>query len=72
MANWFKATMPPRMRKGVTSAMYIGEVIEEMSMPTPPRKRKIMNSGRLRGKAVPRAEINNGHGREDHRFSLRA
>ena len=56
MANWFSETMRPRMRKGVTSAMYIGEVIEAAPMPIPPIKRKTMNWASVRGRAVPRAE----------------
>ena len=59
MANWFSETSRPRMRKGAISAIYMGDVIEAAPMPMPPMKRKTMNSTRVRGKAVPKAETKN-------------
>ena len=65
MANWFSETIRPRMRKGVISAMYMGEVIEAAPMPIPPMKRNTMNSARVRGRAVPTAETKNARAAED-------
>ena len=59
MAIWFTATIRPRMRAGVISAMYIGVEIEAMPMPTPPRNRKTMNVPMSCGSAVPMAEARN-------------
>ena len=56
MANWLSETMRPRMRKGVISAIYMGEVIEAAPMPMPPDEAEDMNVVSVRGRAVPRAE----------------
>jgi hypothetical protein len=44
------------MRAGEISAMYIGDVRDAAPTPKPPMNRKIMNSVRFLGSAVPRAE----------------
>ena len=48
--------MRPRMRKGVISAIYMGEVSDAAPIPNPPRTRKKMNVLSDRGMAVPMAE----------------
>ena len=57
IANWFMETILPRILAGLISAIYIGEVIDAAPTPTPPIILKIINSVRVLGKAVPKAEI---------------
>ena len=55
MANWFSVTILPRIRGGVTSAMYIGEMIDAAPTPMPPRILKMTKNASVGAPDVPAA-----------------
>lgn len=57
MANWYRATIFPRIADGETSEIYMGETIEATPTPTPPISLYKTSSLKELQSAQPKAEI---------------
>src|SRR5215469_16160799 len=59
--SWLRLTRRPRQRAGLTSAMYVGEILDASPIATPPKRRQAMKAMKENDHPVPIEEIANNN-----------